>query len=80
MLRGETLVDDPHVKARGVLQPLTHPVLGERLVVRPPWQMEGAAIRSAAPLLGEHSEYVLGDILGMSAGEIESLSAKGVLN
>ncbi len=80
VLRGETLVDDPHVKARGVLQPLTHPVLGERLVVRPPWQMEGAAIRSAAPLLGEHSEYVLGDILGMSAGEIESLSAKGVLN
>lgn len=80
VLRGETLVGDPHVKARGVLQPLTHPVLGERLVVRPPWQMEGAAIRSAAPLLGQHSDYVLGDLLGMSAEEIEELSQEGVLN
>ena len=35
--------------------------------------------RSAPPVLGEHTEAVLSGILGMSAVEIETLRAKGIL-
>ena len=35
--------------------------------------------RSAPPVLGEHTEAVLSGILGMSAAEIETLRAKGIL-
>jgi len=80
LLRSTDLAADPHVQARAVLQPIDHPVLGRRLVVGPPWRMDGAAIRGRAPLIGEHISYVLGDLLGMGAGEIEALSEAGVLN
>ena len=32
-----------------------------------------------APLLGEHTEVVLGELLGMGRGEIDELYARGVL-
>jgi len=32
------------------------------------------SIRRPAPLLGEHNEYVLGDLLGMSREEIQELA------
>ncbi len=80
MLRSADLVDDPHVQERGVMEKVEHAVLGERLVVGPPWKMEGARIRSAAPLLGEHSEYVLKEVLGMGDKEIAGLTDEGVLN
>ncbi len=33
----------------------------------------------AAPLLGEHTEYVLQDIVGLDAAELESLRAEGIV-
>ena len=78
----ETVFRDPHVLERDVLQKVEHPVLGERLVVRPPWRFseDDVSVRRAAPLMGEHNEYVLGEILGMSPDEIERLTQDGVLN
>ena len=78
----ETVFRDPHVLERDVLQKVEHPVLGERLVVRPPWRFseDDVRVRRAAPLMGEHNEYVLGEILGMSPDEIERLTQAGVLN
>ena len=35
--------------------------------------------RSAPPVLGEHTDAVLTGLLGMSAAEIDTLRAKGVL-
>jgi crotonobetainyl-CoA:carnitine CoA-transferase CaiB-like acyl-CoA transferase len=32
-----------------------------------------AAVHRAAPLLGEHNDYVLGELLGLSAGERQRL-------
>ncbi len=34
---------------------------------------------AAAPLLGEHNRAVLGDWLGMSEDEVESLKSDGVI-
>ena len=38
------------------------------------WEME-----KGGPCLGEHNEYVLGDILGISSSEIASLREEGVI-
>jgi crotonobetainyl-CoA:carnitine CoA-transferase CaiB-like acyl-CoA transferase len=37
-----------------------------------------AAIRDAAPRLGEHNGYVLGEILGLSVAEQQKLSDAGI--
>ena len=76
---GLTLSKDPHVRERGILQTVKHPKLGEREVVGPPWRLEGAAVRRSAPLLGEHNDTVLREILGLSQEEIDELERAGAL-
>lgn len=70
---GATLSDDPHTAERGVYVPIDHPNLGRVQVVRPPWRMHGAELTEPAPLLGQHNDYVLGEILGLEAEEIARL-------
>jgi benzylsuccinate CoA-transferase BbsF subunit len=81
ILDGRALAQDAHVKARGLLQRVTHPLIGERLEVGPPWKFSRtpAGIRHAAPLIGEHNQYVLGELAGMSQEEIDRLTEEGVL-
>jgi crotonobetainyl-CoA:carnitine CoA-transferase CaiB-like acyl-CoA transferase len=70
---GASLARDPHILAREVFQTIEHPLLGELEVVRPPWRMEGARLSEPSPLLGQHNDYVLGEILGLDDAEIERL-------
>jgi len=81
LLDGPALVQDAHLRERGVLEPLQHPTIGERLTVSPPWKLSRtpAQIRRPGPLLGEHNQYVLGELLGMSGDEIERLVAEEVV-
>jgi benzylsuccinate CoA-transferase BbsF subunit len=81
LLDGRALVRDAHLRERGVLQPLHHPLIGERLTLSPPWRFSRtpAQIRRPGPLLGEHNQYVLGELLGMASDEIERLVAEEVL-
>ena len=81
VLDGRALAQDAQVKARGLLPKITHPVIGERLVVGAPWKFSRtpAAIRRPSPLLGEHNRYVLGDLAGMSTEEIDKLTEEGVV-
>lgn len=45
----------------------------------PSWKMSRAAeVTTAAPRLGEHNAYVLGDILGLSAERQKELSDRGI--
>jgi benzylsuccinate CoA-transferase BbsF subunit len=82
VLDGRALAQDVQVKARGLLQKVNHPLIGERLEVGPPWKFSRtpAGIRRPSPLLGEHNEYVLRDLAGMSQEEIDRLSEEGVLH
>ena len=50
-----------------------HPLIGDVKVVGPPWKMDGASIKGPGPLLGQHNEYVLKEILGLESSEIEAL-------
>ena len=61
------LVLNPHLRERGLVQKLRHPVIGQRTWLRNfPGRIDGfdLSIPRPAPLLGEHNEEVLGELLG----------------
>jgi crotonobetainyl-CoA:carnitine CoA-transferase CaiB-like acyl-CoA transferase len=70
---GASLACDPHLLAREAYVPVKHPLLGEIRSVRPPWRMHGAKIDAPGPLLGQHNDYVLREILGLGREEIDAL-------
>jgi len=80
-LSGEMVSKDPHSQERGLFVEVDHPELGKRLVVGPPWKLSTtpARVRRSAPLLGEHNQYVLGELLGMSQDEIAQLLEEQVV-
>jgi formyl-CoA transferase len=60
---------------------LPHPAAGKVSLVKSPMKLSATPPRHDAPppLLGQHTDEVLGELLGHSAGEIAALRAKGVL-
>lgn len=73
------LVADQDLWARGFFREVTDSAGRTRSIVGPSWQMtRGADIRDAAPRLGEHNGYVLGEILGLSASKQQELAAAGI--
>ena len=74
-LSSEGLYKDPHLKARHVFKEVDHPVMGKDWVTEPPWRLSltPAAIRTPAPLLGEHNDLVFRELLGMSEDDITRL-------
>jgi crotonobetainyl-CoA:carnitine CoA-transferase CaiB-like acyl-CoA transferase len=80
-LSSEALFADPHLKEREMFRQLDHPGIGKTWVVAPPWRFSEtpAEIRSPGPLLGEHTEEVLQEHLGMSADEILRLKEDRVI-
>ena len=81
-LQGIELYNDPHLKERNVATHVVHPNIGRRAVLGPPWKLSAtpARISHCSPLLGEHTEYVLGELLRMSEEEIAALREEGVLS
>jgi len=77
----EELFNDPHCKDRECFVSVNHPEEGEMYVVAPPWKFSEtpAKVTSAAPLLGQHNEYVFGELLGIPKDEISRLVAEKVL-
>ena len=74
------LVADPHLRARGILVELEHLEVGERIHVGIPWQMSGTpcAVQAPAPLLGQHTDEVLREVLRMPDAEIARLRERGI--
>ena len=72
---------DPQVQARGLRFELPHPLAGSVPQVASPIRLSATPIqhRNAPPLLGEHTEQVLQQWLGLDAGQIAGLRAAGVL-
>jgi len=75
------VVDHPQVRARQSLVEIEHVQEGRMRVVRSPVRLSRtpAQMRTSAPLRGEHTHEVLGEILGLGAGELAALDAAGVL-
>ncbi|HEU0290631.1 MAG TPA: CoA transferase [Burkholderiales bacterium] len=72
---------DPHTLAREMVCTVRHPKVGDLKMVGIPFRMNGtpATIRRAPPLLGEHTEEVLGGELGLSVERIAQLRAEKVI-
>src|ERR687891_733460 len=66
------VVEHPQVKARGALVEMDHPRAGKVRMVGVPVRLSETpgAVRTPAPLLGEHTEEILEKLLGMDAEEI----------
>jgi len=62
----DDLFEDPHLDAVGFWQEMEHPSEGRIRVTRPvgTWSRTQPDVRRLAPRLGEHTEEVLGEILG----------------
>lgn len=73
------LISDPHLWGRGFYQEVSDPAGQSKTTTGPSWKMSRAAtVTSAAPRLGEHNAYVLGEILGLSEHEQRELSDAGI--
>ena len=71
---------DPHIQARGFFGNVTHPVLGSFAQPGCPFMLDGQrAAPFPAPLLGQHNEEVFCGELGLSASEMATLTAEGVI-
>jgi crotonobetainyl-CoA:carnitine CoA-transferase CaiB-like acyl-CoA transferase len=81
-LTAAQVIDDPHVDARHMLVQVDRPDGGEPFVVPGnPVKMSALAEgpETRVPWLGEHTDQVLVDELGMSTDDIATLRADGVI-
>jgi crotonobetainyl-CoA:carnitine CoA-transferase CaiB-like acyl-CoA transferase len=72
---------DPHFAARGDLVEVEDPVVGptRQQAPFPRFAGESPSAPAGAPRLGQHTREVLGDALGMSDTELDSLRSDGVI-
>lgn len=77
----EQVFADPHVKARQIHQQLEHPSMGKVSSVASPIRLSETPVqyRMAPPLLGEHTQELLCNLLGMSEQEVIALQQAGVV-
>jgi benzylsuccinate CoA-transferase BbsF subunit len=75
------LCQDPHIRQRGTLRQVSHPHLGEAWVMAAPWRFAERRLPDLrpAPTLGQDTEPVLRELLGLSRQEIRRLMESGAL-
>jgi crotonobetainyl-CoA:carnitine CoA-transferase CaiB-like acyl-CoA transferase len=70
---------DEHVKARGLIESLKHPLLGSLSTIASPFKHSFSTPVSPPPLLGQHTFEVLQETLGLSKEQLETLEEKKVI-
>jgi len=77
----EQLFHNPHSRERDWYTEVEHPVIGKRIVINPPWKLSEtpAKIERPGPLMGQHNDYVFGELLGMPKQEISRLIEEQVI-
>jgi crotonobetainyl-CoA:carnitine CoA-transferase CaiB-like acyl-CoA transferase len=77
----EQVFADPHVQAREMVVAMAHGSGETVKVIANPVKLSATppSYRSAPPVLGEHTQNVLTDVLKMSVADIAALKEKGIL-
>jgi crotonobetainyl-CoA:carnitine CoA-transferase CaiB-like acyl-CoA transferase len=77
----EQVFSDPHVQSRGMRVKVKHPFEPDLSLIRNALTFSETPITEyrAPPLLGEHTNEVLGARLGYDAGKIEALKQQGII-
>ena len=72
---------DPHLNSRATYVEIDHPHVGAEMLYGVPWLFSETpgSVRAAAPLLGQHNDYVLSELLGMDADTMRRLADEQVV-
>ncbi len=75
------VMNDPHMHARGMLERINHPEIGEIVVPTTPLRLHGAdkVATVPSPSIGQHNDDIYGGWLGLSARELADLRRGGVI-
>ncbi len=84
VLDSKDLLFDPHLRARRFYEVVHHHPSTEMPPLpyaSRPWKLSEtpAILPKAAPLMGEHNEFVLRELLGLTAGESARLEDEGII-
>lgn len=72
---------DPHVRERGMVHQWEHPLAGPLALVGSPLKLGATPVRTdlPPPLLGQHTQQVLHELLGWDDARIDALRAQEVI-
>lgn len=75
------VADDPHLKYRGMIQEVERPKEGKIKVPGSPIRLSASPLEKvfAAPAIGEHTDEVLQELLGMNHEQLQDLRHKKVI-
>ncbi|PYM16879.1 MAG: formyl-CoA transferase [Candidatus Rokuibacteriota bacterium] len=75
------VVEHPQVRARGALVSMDHPRAGKVRMVGAPVRLSETpgSVRTPAPMLGEHTDQVLRELLGLGDEALAALRAAGAI-
>jgi len=81
VLNMKQIAESDHIKARQMLVDVDHPIAGKTRIPALPVKLSEtpAKIKSPSPLLGQHTEEVLSDLLGFGSAEIIALKESQVI-
>ena len=80
ILSMKEIAEEPSLRATGTVVEVDHPTRGPYLTVGNPIKLsDSIAEVRRSPLLGEHTDEVLREVLGYTASEIADIKASGAL-
>jgi formyl-CoA transferase len=80
VLSTEDLINDDHLKQQDMIVEVPHPQRGSFINIGCPIKMSGLTVEvTAPPLLGEHSEDILAEVLHYNADQIADLKQRKVI-
>jgi formyl-CoA transferase len=78
ILSMKEIAEDPSLRSTGTVVEVDHPTRGKYLTVGNPIKMSDSATEvKPSPLLGEHTDEILRDVLGYTADDIAQIKASG---
>jgi formyl-CoA transferase len=80
ILSFKELAEEPSLRETGTIVEVDHPTRGSYVSVGNPVKLSGSPVEvKRSPLLGEHTEEILSEVLKYSNEEIESIRASGAV-